>query len=193
MEIKAENQTLATITLQNYFRLYDKLSGMTGTAETEAAELHQTYTLGVIPIPTNRPMVRVDNGDLIYKTEEAKFDAVVDDVVERHENGQPVLIGTTSVERSEYLSKQFTKRGRCPQRPQRQVPREGSDHHRRGRSLRRGHRRDQTWPAAVPTSCSVVTRDIIADIAPAQEGPRPGHDAGRVRGSLGRSPGRGQG
>ncbi|QSE95351.1 preprotein translocase subunit SecA [Rhodococcus pseudokoreensis] len=111
VEIKAENQTLATITLQNYFRLYDKLSGMTGTAETEAAELHQIYNLGVIPIPTNRPMVRVDNGDLIYKTEEAKFDAVVDDVVERHENGQPVLIGTTSVERSEYLSKQFTKRG----------------------------------------------------------------------------------
>ena len=111
VEIKAENQTLATITLQNYFRLYDKLSGMTGTAETEAAELHQIYDLGVIPIPTNRPMVRVDQGDLIYKTEEAKFAAVVDDVVERHEKGQPVLIGTTSVERSEYLSKQFTKRG----------------------------------------------------------------------------------
>ncbi|WP_407443266.1 preprotein translocase subunit SecA [Rhodococcus sp. (in: high G+C Gram-positive bacteria)] len=111
VEIKAENQTLATITLQNYFRLYDKLSGMTGTAETEAAELHQIYDLGVIPIPTNRPMIRVDQGDLIYKTEEAKFAAVVDDVVERHEKGQPVLIGTTSVERSEYLSKQFTKRG----------------------------------------------------------------------------------
>ncbi|WP_280761270.1 preprotein translocase subunit SecA [Prescottella agglutinans] len=111
VEIKAENQTLATITLQNYFRLYDKLSGMTGTAETEAAELHQTYGLGVIPIPTNRPLARVDNGDLIYKTEEAKFNAVVDDVVERHEKGQPVLIGTTSVERSEYLSRQFTKRG----------------------------------------------------------------------------------
>ncbi|WP_235870503.1 preprotein translocase subunit SecA [Rhodococcus xishaensis] len=111
VEIKAENQTLATITLQNYFRLYDKLSGMTGTAETEAAELHQTYGLGVIPIPTNRPLIRADNGDLIYKTEEAKFNAVVDDVVERHQKGQPVLIGTTSVERSEYLSKQFTKRG----------------------------------------------------------------------------------
>ncbi|MFD4366315.1 preprotein translocase subunit SecA [Rhodococcus sp. NPDC058521] len=111
VEIKAENQTLATITLQNYFRLYEKLSGMTGTAETEAAELHQIYSLGVIPIPTNRPMIRVDQGDLIYKSEEAKFDAVVDDVVERHEKGQPVLIGTTSVERSEYLSKQFTKRG----------------------------------------------------------------------------------
>ena len=111
VEIKAENQTLATITLQNYFRLYDKLSGMTGTAETEAAELHQIYGLGVIPIPTNREMVRVDQGDLIYKTEEAKFAAVVDDVVERHQKGQPVLIGTTSVERSEYLSRQFTKRG----------------------------------------------------------------------------------
>ncbi|WP_084654857.1 preprotein translocase subunit SecA [Nocardia altamirensis] len=111
VEIQPENQTLATITLQNYFRLYDKLSGMTGTAETEAAELHQIYSLGVVPIPTNRPMVRQDQSDLIYKTEEAKFAAVVDDVTERHQRDQPVLIGTTSVERSEYLSKQFTKRG----------------------------------------------------------------------------------
>ncbi|KHO23420.1 preprotein translocase subunit SecA [Mycolicibacterium setense] len=110
VEIKAENQTLATITLQNYFRLYDKLSGMTGTAETEAAELHEIYKLGVVPIPTNKPMVRADQGDLIYKTEEAKYIAVVDDVAERYEKGQPVLIGTTSVERSEYLSRQFTKR-----------------------------------------------------------------------------------
>ncbi|OKH71571.1 preprotein translocase subunit SecA, partial [Mycobacterium sp. SWH-M5] len=110
VEIKAENQTLATITLQNYFRLYQKLSGMTGTAETEAAELHEIYKLGVVPIPTNKPMIREDQSDLIYKTEEAKFIAVVDDVAERHAKGQPVLIGTTSVERSEYLSKQFTKR-----------------------------------------------------------------------------------
>ncbi|MFN6550751.1 preprotein translocase subunit SecA [Mycolicibacterium septicum] len=110
VEIKAENQTLATITLQNYFRLYNKLSGMTGTAETEAAELHEIYKLGVVPIPTNRPMVRQDQSDLIYKTEEAKYIAVVDDVSERYEKGQPVLIGTTSVERSEYLSRQFTKR-----------------------------------------------------------------------------------
>jgi preprotein translocase subunit SecA len=110
VEIKAENQTLATITLQNYFRLYDKLSGMTGTAETEAAELHEIYKLGVVPIPTNKPMVRADQSDLIYKTEEAKYIAVVDDVSERYEKGQPVLIGTTSVERSEYLSRQFTKR-----------------------------------------------------------------------------------
>src|ERR1700744_4637935 len=110
VEIKAENQTLATITLQNYFRLYDKLSGMTGTAQTEAAELHEIYKLGVVPIPTNRAMIRTDQSDLIYKTEEAKYIAVVDDVGERYEKGQPVLIGTTSVERSEYLSRQFQKR-----------------------------------------------------------------------------------
>ena len=111
VEIKAENQTLATITLQNYFRLYQKLAGMTGTAETEAAELHEIYKLGVVPIPTNRDMVRKDESDLIYKTEEAKFLAVTDDIAERFEKGQPVLIGTTSVERSEYLSRMLSKRG----------------------------------------------------------------------------------
>ncbi|MFD9735532.1 preprotein translocase subunit SecA [Umezawaea sp. NPDC059074] len=111
VEIKAENQTLATITLQNYFRLYKKLGGMTGTAETEAAEFHQTYKLGVVPIPTNRPARRQDQPDLVYKTEEAKFEAVADDIAERHEKGQPVLIGTTSVERSEYLSKLLVRRG----------------------------------------------------------------------------------
>ena len=110
VEIKAENQTLATITLQNYFRLYEKLAGMTGTAQTEAAELHEIYKLGVVSIPTNKPMIRGDQSDLIYKTEEAKYIAVVDDVCERYEKGQPVLIGTTSVERSEYLSRQFQKR-----------------------------------------------------------------------------------
>src|SRR5258705_2967668 len=110
VEIKAENQTLATITLQNYFRPYDKLSGMTRTAQTEAAELHEIYKLGVVSIPTNKPMIRGDQSDLIDKTEEAKYIAVVDDVGERYEKGQPVLIGTTSVERSEYLSRQFQKR-----------------------------------------------------------------------------------
>ena len=110
VDIKAENQTLATITLQNYFRLYDKLAGMTGTAETEAAELHEIYKLGVVSIPTNRSMVRKDQTDLIYKTEEAKFIAVSDDISERFEKGQPVLIGTTSVERSEYLSRMLQKR-----------------------------------------------------------------------------------
>ena len=111
VEIKDENQTLATITLQNFFRLYDKLSGMTGTAMTEAAEFHQIYKLGVVPIPTNQPMVRMDQADLIYRTEAAKFEAVVDDIVEKHEKGQPVLVGTTSVEKSEYLSQQLHKRG----------------------------------------------------------------------------------
>ncbi|WP_434993690.1 preprotein translocase subunit SecA [Arthrobacter sp. Ld5] len=111
VEIKAENQTLATVTLQNYFRLYDKLSGMTGTAETEAAEFMSTYKLGVVPIPTNREMARKDLSDLIYKNEVAKFDAVVKDIVERHETGQPVLVGTTSVEKSEYLSKQLARAG----------------------------------------------------------------------------------
>ncbi|SHG46129.1 preprotein translocase subunit SecA [Streptoalloteichus hindustanus] len=111
VEIKAENQTLATITLQNYFRLYEKLAGMTGTAQTEAAELHQIYKLGVVPIPTNRAMVRKDQPDLVYKTEEAKFQAVVEDIEERHAKGQPVLVGTTSVERSEYLSKLLRGKG----------------------------------------------------------------------------------
>ena len=105
VEVQAENQTLATITLQNYFRLYDKLSGMTGTAQTEAAELHQIYKMHVVPIPTHRPMVRADRADLIYKTEEAKFAAVADDIAEKHAAGQPVLVGTTSVEKSEYLAK----------------------------------------------------------------------------------------
>ncbi|NHC13027.1 preprotein translocase subunit SecA [Motilibacter deserti] len=109
--IKDENQTLATITLQNFFRLYNKLSGMTGTAMTEAAEFSQIYKLGVVPIPTNRPAQRADQSDLIYKTEEAKFEAVADDLVQRHDKGQPVLVGTTSVEKSEYLSNLLKKRG----------------------------------------------------------------------------------
>ncbi|MEK0145234.1 preprotein translocase subunit SecA [Corynebacterium yonathiae] len=111
VEIKNENQTLATVTLQNYFRLYGKISGMTGTAETEAAELHSIYDLDVVPIPTNKPNQRADHSDRIYKTQEAKFAAVVDDIAEHVESGQPVLVGTTSVERSEYLSQLLSKRG----------------------------------------------------------------------------------
>ena len=111
VEVKAENQTLATVTLQNYFRLYSKLSGMTGTAETEAAEFVNTYKLGVVPIPTNKPMIRIDQPDLIYKNEEVKFAMVVEDIAERHKVGQPVLVGTTSVEKSEYLSRLLAKRG----------------------------------------------------------------------------------
>jgi preprotein translocase subunit SecA len=109
--IKDENQTLATITLQNYFRLYEKLGGMTGTAQTEAAEFDQVYKLGVVPIPTNMPMIRLDQADVVYKTEDAKWAAVVEDLVERHEKGQPVLVGTTSVEKSEHLSGMLLRRG----------------------------------------------------------------------------------
>jgi preprotein translocase subunit SecA len=111
VQIKDENQTFATITLQNYFRLYDKLGGMTGTAMTEANEFMQIYKLGVVPIPTNRPMVRMDETDVIFQTAQAKFDAVVDDIAERHEGGQPVLVGTTSVEKSELLSVMLKRRG----------------------------------------------------------------------------------
>ena len=111
VKIKEENQTLATITLQNYFRMYDKLSGMTGTAQTEAAELMNTYGLQVVPIPTNRSMVRVDNADLIYKSETAKFTAVVDDIEAKHKTGQPILVGTVSVEKSELLSRKLDQRG----------------------------------------------------------------------------------
>jgi preprotein translocase subunit SecA len=111
VEIKQENQTLATITLQNFFRLYSKLSGMTGTAMTEAAEFSQIYKLGVVPIPTNKPMIRADQSDLVYKSEDAKYKAVVDDIAERHEKGQPVLVGTVSVEKSELLSTLLKKRG----------------------------------------------------------------------------------
>ncbi|TDD26979.1 preprotein translocase subunit SecA [Kribbella turkmenica] len=109
VEIKEEYQTLATITLQNYFRLYEKLAGMTGTAMTEAAEFQKIYGLGVVPIPTNKPMIRADERDLIFRTEDAKFDSVVKDIVEVHSTGQPILVGTTSVEKSERLSAQLRK------------------------------------------------------------------------------------
>ena len=128
IEIKDENQTLATITLQNYFRLYETISGMTGTAMTEASEFHQIYKLGVVPIPTNRPMQRIDQADLVYKTELGKFMAVTQDIVERHRKGQPVLVGTVSVEKSEELSALLKKSG---------VPHEvlNAKHHQREASI----------------------------------------------------------
>ncbi|MBF4161875.1 preprotein translocase subunit SecA [Nocardioides acrostichi] len=109
--VREEYQTLATVTLQNFFRLYEKLSGMTGTAMTEASEFDKIYELGVVPIPTNKPMVRQDQADLVYRTEEAKYLAVAEDIAERHEKGQPVLVGTVSVEKSDYLSALLTKMG----------------------------------------------------------------------------------
>ena len=111
VEVREEYQTLATVTLQNYFRLYEKLSGMTGTAMTEASEFDKIYKLGVVPIPTNEPVGRVDQPDLVYRTEEAKYDAVTDDIAERHAKGQPILVGTVSVEKSEHLSEKLRKRG----------------------------------------------------------------------------------
>ena len=109
--IKEENQTYATITLQNYFRMYDKIAGMTGTAKTEAAEFNHIYKLGVVEVPTNRPMIRQDHGDVIYKSEPAKFEALVDEIAERHDNGQPILVGTVSIEKSERVNRLLEKRG----------------------------------------------------------------------------------
>jgi preprotein translocase subunit SecA len=111
VKIERENQTLATITFQNYFRMYGKLAGMTGTAETEADEFAKIYSLGVTVIPTNRPLVRVNFPDVVYKTEREKFDAVAEDIIKCHERGQPVLVGTVSIEKSETLSRLLKKRG----------------------------------------------------------------------------------
>nr|WP_320411525.1 preprotein translocase subunit SecA [Candidatus Hakubella thermalkaliphila] len=111
VRIRQENQTLATITLQNYFRMYEKLAGMTGTAATEAEEFRKIYKMDTVVIPTNEPMIRIDMPDVVYKTEDIKFGAVVDEIVRRHEKGQPVLVGTISIEKSERLSKLLKKRG----------------------------------------------------------------------------------
>ena len=111
VKIESENQTLATITFQNYFRMYDKLAGMTGTADTEAAEFNEIYKLDVSVIPTNQPMIRLDQADVIYKSEKEKFLAVIEDVIESHEKGQPVLVGTISIEKSELLARMLKKRG----------------------------------------------------------------------------------
>ena len=111
VKIERENQTLATVTLQNYFRMYDKLAGMTGTADTEAAEFDKIYKLDVVVIPTNRDMVRKDEHDVIYRTEREKFDAVVEEIVELYEKKQPALVGTISIEKSEYLGQLLKKRG----------------------------------------------------------------------------------
>jgi preprotein translocase subunit SecA len=111
VKIESENQTLATITFQNYFRMYKKLAGMTGTADTEAVEFQQIYKLPVMVIPTNQPMIRIDHHDVVYKTEQEKFDAVVEEILDCHERGQPVLVGTVSIEKSERLAAQLKKTG----------------------------------------------------------------------------------
>lgn len=111
VRIESENQTLATVTFQNYFRMYEKLSGMTGTADTEAVEFQDTYKLDVLVVPTNQPMIRIDHGDVVYRTAKEKFNAVVDEIEELHKTGQPILVGTISIENSEKVSRMLTKRG----------------------------------------------------------------------------------
>ena len=192
VEIKDENQTLATITLQNYFRLYEKLAGMTGTASTEAAELHQTYKLGVVPIPTNKPMIRDDRSDVIYKTEKAKFDAVVDDIAERHEAGQPVLVGHRE-RREVRAAGEVPAQARHPARgAEREEPRARGAHRRPGRAAGRGHRVDQhgrprhRHPAR--RQPRVHRRRDAARPRALADG-----DAGGVRGGLGRGARGGQG
>ena len=154
VRIREENVTLATITLQNYFRLYEKLAGMTGTAKTEEKEFVEIYNLHVVEIPTNQPVARLDENDYIFKTPEAKFAAVLDDIVERHEIGQPILVGTIAVETSEYLSQLLDAEGNHAQRPERQGARaRGRDHQGRRASPARSRSR-RTWPAAASTSSS---------------------------------------
>ena len=187
VQVREEYQTLATVTLQNYFRLYKKLSGMTGTAMTEASEFDKIYSLGVVPIPTNKPMVRADQPDLVYRTEEAKYLAVVDDIAERNKKGQPVLVGTVSVEKSEPPLGPAEEEGRPALGAERQVPRrrgqdrrdgrpQGCGHggHQHGRSRHRHHAR---WLDRVPCRRRA-----------AQEGPRPGRDPRRVRSRVARDP-----
>ena len=145
VRVQEENQTLATVTLQNYFRMYDKLAGMTGTALTEATEFMKIYKLGVVQIPTNRPMVRADRNDQVYKTKDGKWHAVVEEIVARHEQRQPVLVGTISVEVSELLGVAAQGPGRPAHRPQRQarVRRARGRDRRRGGPARRGDDRDE--------------------------------------------------
>ena len=184
VEIKAENQTLATITLQNYFRLYDKLSGMTGTAQTEAAELHQIYKLGVVPIPTNRPMVRADQSDLIYKTEEAKFDGGR----RGHRREAPRRASRCWSARPAWRSRSTCRscwsRGSAARGAERQAARAGGGDHRPGRARRARSRWPPTWPAAAPTSCSAATRSSSPTSSCAARA-GPGGDPRGVRGRAG--------
>ena len=143
VELANESKTLATITFQNYFRLYDKLSGMTGTAMTEEEEFGTIYELDIVEIPTNKPLSRIDHPDVVYKNEAGKLRAIVRQIEECHEKGQPVLVGTVSIEKSEELSDMLQRKGHQAQCAQRQEPREGGRDRRPGRQVGRGHRGHQ--------------------------------------------------
>ncbi|MEI2642115.1 MAG: hypothetical protein V9G10_07215 [Candidatus Nanopelagicales bacterium] len=192
VEIKAENQTLATITLQNFFRMYDKLAGMTGTAMTEAAEFNQIYKLGVVPIPTNKPNVRQDMADVIYRTESAKFEAVVEDIKESQDKGQPVLVGTASVEKSEVLSALLKRAG------VRHEVLNAKYHEREAAIVAEAGRKGAV---TVATNMAGRGTDIMLGGNPEfarrrrPRGPRPGPggDPGGLRGGLARRPGQGRG
>ena len=149
--VQQETVTLATITFQNFFRLYDKLAGMTGTAITEAEEFHTIYTLEVVPIPTHRPMIRLDEPDLIYKTEEGKYRAVVEEIADRNKKGQPILVGTTSIEKSERLSRALDKTG--------------VQHRSSTRSCTRRRRTSSPMPASAAASLSQRTWQGAAPIS----------------------------
>ncbi len=192
VEIKDEYQTLATITLQNYFRMYEKLSGMTGTAKTEESEFQKIYGLGVLPIRTNMPMIRADQPDRIYRTEDAKFDAIVTDVVERHAKGQPVLIGTASVAKSEVLSTP-TQAGRDPAPgAEREAARAGGRGRRAGGAQGCRHRRHQHGR---PWHRHHARRQPRVSGRPrvALAGPRPRREPRGVRGRVARDAGRARG
>ena len=143
VKIENENQTLASITFQNYFRLYNKLAGMTGTAETEAAEFAKIYNLDVLMIPTHQPMIRIDNPDFIYKTEQGKFNSAIKEIEELHKKGQPVLVGTISIVKSETLASLLKKKGIKHYGAERQVPRDGGRDRGPGGTVRRGHDRHE--------------------------------------------------
>ena len=141
IKIARRNRTLATITFQNYFRLYKKISGMTGTADTEAPEFMKIYNLDVTVIPTNRTVVRADEDDLVYMDEIEKFEAICDEIADIHKKGQPMLVGTVSIEKSERLVQASYAQGSSARSPQREKPRARSSHHLRSRRERLGHHR----------------------------------------------------
>ncbi len=186
VEDKAENQTLANRHAPEHFRLYQKLSGMTGTAETEAPEFIVDLQAGVVPIPTNKPMQRIDQTDLVYKNEKAKFEQVAEDIAERHEKGQPVLVGTTSVEKSEYLSKLLAKKGvKHEVHNAKNHAREAAIVAQAGRlgAVTVDHEHGRP---VVPTSCWRQLRCLLAVQDDARQGPVADGDPGGVRGRLGR-------
>ena len=157
VKVRAENQTVASITFQNYFRLYKKLSGMTGTADTEAPEFMQIYGLEVVVIPTHRPMIRKDNADFVYLTQNDKYKAIIEDIEDCVKREQPVLVGTTSIESSElHLGRAARRTGIDARRAQRQAARARGAHRRAGRHARHASPSPRTWPAAAPTSSSAA-------------------------------------